>query len=204
MKADNSWEHLFPEFRSRLEKVLAEAKQVTGYSWVMTEGYRSQEMQTYLYSLGRTRAGKIVTWMQHPLNHGAGMAADCYPTKDDKTPWFEAPEKIYQQYREIYQKYGLGNGAWKKGDLGHVELINETFHNQALAWVAAGFPTEYTAVAPVEPAIWLGDQKLAVPVLIEDGAARSNVKALGEALGYKVDYQSDTKRIVLTKTSPNE
>jgi hypothetical protein len=145
---DNSWEHLYPAFREKLKQVLAEAKQVTGYDWVMQEGFRSQERQSWLYAQGRTRPGKIVTWMKHPTHHGAGLAADCYPTQDGKTPDFSISHPVYEKFRAIYQKHGLGNGAWAKGDYGHVELIDPAIQAKAEAWVKAGFPAMPEAPTP--------------------------------------------------------
>ena len=65
-QVDSSWEHLLPEFASKLRKVLDETKSATGFHWVMTEGYRSVARQEWLYQQGRSRPGQIVTWMRTP------------------------------------------------------------------------------------------------------------------------------------------
>jgi len=61
-----------------------------------TEGYRPQERQNYLHSLGRTIAGKVVTWTLNSL-HTKGLAVDIafhgdalYPnmnTEEGKAAW---------------------------------------------------------------------------------------------------------------------
>ena len=137
-KVDSSWEHLLPEFAVKLRKVLDETKSATGFHWVMQEGYRSVARQEWLYQQGRSRPGQIVTWMRTPKNHGAGIAADCYPTRNGKTPDFKIGLPAYEQFRTIYHRHGLSNPAWGKGDLGHVEL--PALRAEGLAWVKAGFP----------------------------------------------------------------
>ena len=46
-----------------------------GIEIFLTECYRSQERQDYLYEQGRRRPGKIVTWTRNS-NHKSGMAWD--------------------------------------------------------------------------------------------------------------------------------
>lgn len=190
---DNDWEHLYPTFREKLQKVLEETSAATGYKWVMTEGYRSNARQAYLYEQGRTRPGPIVTWMKTPKNHGSGCAADCYPTKNGKTPDFSIGVKAYETFRSIYQKHGLGNGAWGKGDLGHVELTDAAIQAKARKWIAAGFPDE-EAGKPVS--VYLNNRALSpLSIITRDGLnyiAVSELKSLGTV---KWDGETKTVRI---------
>lgn len=133
--ADRSLDHLFPSFRVRLEMALGEMARLTGEPWAMTEGYRSAERQTWLFAAGRTRPGKVVTWLRTPLLHGAGLAADCIP----KGKGYGAPKSWWETYRRVYQKHGLGNTAWGKGDMTHVEWNDPAIRARALVWVRAGF-----------------------------------------------------------------
>lgn len=135
---DNNLLHLWPPFREKLMRVLEETSEKTGQAWFMAEGYRSPERQLYLWAQGRTRPGPIITWMKTPKRHGAGIAADCYPRVKNLNA---APMSWFRTYREIYQRHGLANGAWGKGDLGHVELLDEAQRQKALVWVRAGFPS---------------------------------------------------------------
>ena len=62
---------LTDNFRTKVEGFIAEV-------WdeiFITESYRSQERQNYLYSLGRTVAGSKVTWTLNS-NHTKGLAID--------------------------------------------------------------------------------------------------------------------------------
>lgn len=133
---DASWDHLYPDFRAKLKKVLSEAP---GGPWKLVEGYRSQARQTWLYAQGRTRPGSIVTWMKTPRNHGAGLAADVIPAAG-----YNAPRATWEGLRAAYLRHGLENPAWKKGDLGHVQwpASDEQANEEARDWCEAGFPTQ--------------------------------------------------------------
>jgi hypothetical protein len=69
---DRSYDHLFPEFRRRLQKVTQAMRELTGCEWHMMEGYRSLERQRWLYAQGRMRPGPIVTWLAARLAMGEG------------------------------------------------------------------------------------------------------------------------------------
>lgn len=133
MQTDRDPEHLHPAFRAKLAKVLEEVAAKTGHPWVIVEGYRSQARQTWLYSQGRTRPGNIVTWVKSPRWHGTGLAADVAPTKNGQV-WYACPRSYWETLRTIYQSHGLGNPAWSKGDLGHVQSLNKGFRATAQAW----------------------------------------------------------------------
>ncbi len=205
---DRDWEHLYLEFRKRLRLVFAEAEIATGHPWVIGEGFRSQERQTMLYNQGRTTPGDIVTWMRHPTHHGAGLAADCYPAKaDGKTPDYDAPHSAFEKFRAIYQKHGLGNGAWEKGDLGHVELIDPAIQAKAEAWVKAGFPqmdshSASAENAPTAPLVTINgkpvDPDFCKRIPAPDGPLYIYVRALEEAGVGTVDYLPETGQTRIT------
>jgi hypothetical protein len=133
---DRDLNHLYPPFREKLLEVLDEASSATGEAWRMSEGYRSPERQTWLYAQGRTRPGKIVTWMKTPKWHGTGLAADVLPSKKG----YGAPMSYWNKLREVYHAHGLSNPAWGNGDLGHVQMTDNAMRQKALAWIRAGFP----------------------------------------------------------------
>ncbi len=149
-EVDNNPGHLYPEFRKKLEKVLSDAATITGHKWVISEGYRSQARQSWLYASGRTRPGPVVTWLKTPTHHGKGLAADCYPSTDGHNPNFSLPHSNYEALRKIYLSHGLENPAWKKGDYGHIQwpAKDAATHAKADAWCKAGFPGE-----PTQPAV---------------------------------------------------
>jgi peptidoglycan L-alanyl-D-glutamate endopeptidase CwlK len=118
--------------------VIEAVEKATKCSWVIVEGYRSQARQDWLYAQGRTRPGSIVTWIKSPRWHGVGLAADLAPTKEGQV-WYACPRSFWETLRGIYQAYNLGNPAWSKGDLGHVQSLDKGFQVQAKAWCAGGF-----------------------------------------------------------------
>lgn len=197
---DNSWEHLFPPFRSKLQNVLEEAERATGHKWLMTEGFRSQARQTYLYAQGRTRPGKVVTWIKIPKRHGNGLAADCYPSTNGRTPNFSLPHSNYIKFRQIYLAAGLVCPPWRKGDYGHVEWPEADTKTTlaAKAWVRAGFPpSPHITPTPAE-----------IPVYVEedlipdaDGFRRGDavwvaLRPVAEALDWQIKDATEPTAIL--------
>lgn len=187
-EVDDNWDHLYPSFRDKLRKVFDTMLAETGTHWVMTEGLRSRERQLWLYGQGRPdfqpygRPGSIVTWMKTPVNHGAGLAADCYPTKDGAVN-FNAPKNVFVRFRQVYLKEGLSNPAWVKGDFGHVQLEDAEMHDRAVYWVDHGFPVvePYTDVH-----VWVRNTVLAG---LQQGATTyAPIRAVCEALGASFEY----------------
>jgi peptidoglycan L-alanyl-D-glutamate endopeptidase CwlK len=136
---DRDYGHLFPEFRRRLQQVTLEMHERTGYEWHMVEGYRSAARQTYLYAQGRTRPGPVITWLKSPLWHGAGLAADMAPIRNGKV-WYAAPRKLWEQLLATGKQHGMSNPAFRRGDLGHLQLSDPHLRELALAWIKRGFP----------------------------------------------------------------
>ena len=63
--ASRAIDDLTPEAAEKCRQFLARADKelaAKGLRVILTCTYRSQQEQNYLYSLGRTRPGKIVTW----------------------------------------------------------------------------------------------------------------------------------------------
>lgn len=76
---------LQPEMRTRVDDFIKNVNS-RGISIVITETWRSQERQEYLYSLGRTRPGNIVTWTLQS-KHLLGEAIDIAFIKDGKVTY---------------------------------------------------------------------------------------------------------------------
>ena len=138
MNTDKNWNHLFPEFRERLEKLLPKLQSKTKLPWVLIEGFRSQARQDYLYAQGRTRPGKIVTWTRNPRWHGVGLAGDIAPYKDESV-WYGCPYSYWLMVRDFGKELGLENPVWEKGDFGHLQYGNEELRHKASDWVKRGF-----------------------------------------------------------------
>jgi peptidoglycan LD-endopeptidase CwlK len=138
-KVDRNRSHLFPDFRKRLEAVMTDVRRLTGREWMIVEGYRSQERQDWLYAQGRTRPGKVVTWIKSPRWHGKGLAADLAPLQSGKV-WYGAPREVWKLMQDCAREHGLIDPAWAKGDLGHVEMVADAVTiRAAAAFVKAGF-----------------------------------------------------------------
>jgi peptidoglycan L-alanyl-D-glutamate endopeptidase CwlK len=136
---DREFDHLFPDFRRRLQAVTQAMFAATGLEWHMVEGYRSVERQRWLYAQGRTRPGPAITWMKSPLWHGSGLAADMAPVKGGSI-WYGAPLSMWQQLLATGKKHGLSNPAFRRGDHGHLQLADPHLRELALAWIRHGFP----------------------------------------------------------------
>lgn len=180
---DKSLAHLYPPFREKLERVLKETSlnlALGAAGWIVTEGYRSQERQTHLYSLGRTAPGPIVTWKRSPTWHGTGLAADCMPKKLG----YDAPRDWWGEFRRVYRKHGLDNPAWENSDLGHCQLTDEKIRAKALVWVRSGFKEPPVVPPPADGISVLVDGH-PVPdadAYLEDGRAWVMLRPVADGL----------------------
>lgn len=83
-----------------------------GLTILVTNTLRDAEYQAYLYSLGRTREGNIVTNMQLLGPHGFGLAYDIVPVVNGKAVWNN--NTLWQIASEEGKKLGLvWGGDWK-------------------------------------------------------------------------------------------
>lgn len=96
---------------------LAECKK-QGVNIFITETYRSQARQNYLYEQGRTRSGQIVTWTKNS-NHTGRMAWDIAVSP---------PKNLYDvatlnKAGVIAKQLGITwGGVWKTPDRPHFEI----------------------------------------------------------------------------------
>jgi peptidoglycan L-alanyl-D-glutamate endopeptidase CwlK len=104
-------EDLHPVVQELCNKHIAACK-AKGVIMQVTNTLRDAEYQAYLYSLGRTKAGSIVTNMQLIGPHGFGLAYDVVPVVDGKTVWNN--DKLWNIIGEEGKKLGLTwGGDWK-------------------------------------------------------------------------------------------
>lgn len=88
-----------------------------GLDIFITETYRSQARQDYLYSQGRSRPGKIVTWTLKS-NHKSRLAWDIACNKP-----FLYDEATLKKAGLIAMNLGIGwGGVWKNPDMPHFEV----------------------------------------------------------------------------------
>ena len=130
--------HLWPRMRLSLQAAF-DACAGRGLHMQLFEGYRSKERQAWLYAQGRTRPGEIVTYLKTPLRHGAGIAADCYPTKRGEIVFAFTPAEL-NLWRGAMKAHSL-EPTRMKGDFGHAQLVVGAAEMKAAKkWCDAGFP----------------------------------------------------------------
>ena len=130
-KQNRDIESLSEPFKSKVKLFLEECKS-NGLDVFITEALRSKERQEYLYSLGRTVPGRVVTWTlksKHLVGHAIDIAfrgQELYPS--DERIWnkvFDIGEK--HGIVSLYRKYGVEKAHLEWGGtipVKEVELIN--------------------------------------------------------------------------------
>ncbi len=106
-------------------KALAIVRDLEGHGLkpVITEGKRTRLRQAWLYSQGRTRPGKVVTWTMQS-RHIDGAAADFAFVVNGLITW-SVPEHWWTLLGRSARSHGLiwgGDWSGKKRDRPHVEL----------------------------------------------------------------------------------
>ena len=121
MKVIRDVAELTDNAKAACELFLEECKR-QGLNVLITETYRSQERQDYLYAQGRTRAGKKVTWTKNS-RHTSRRAWDiCKNVKGEEysdTAFFKACGKIAKSLGITW------GGEWKTPDLPHFEVSED-------------------------------------------------------------------------------
>lgn len=104
---------LHPELRVRVERVVERMRREHGHEVRVTETFREQSRQDFLYAQGRTRPGPVVTWTR-ASNHTAGRAVDVVVDGSYDTPLG------YARLARIAREEGLHTLGAR--DPGHLEL----------------------------------------------------------------------------------
>lgn len=91
----------------------------SGLNVLVTETYRSQERQNYLYEQGRSRSGKIVTWTKNS-RHTSRRAWDiCQNVKGKEY----SDSGFFKACGDIAKSLGITwGGTWKQADTPHFEI----------------------------------------------------------------------------------
>lgn len=153
---------LTPQAQVACGLFLSECKK-QGLNVLITETYRPQERQDYLYQQGRTRSGKVVTWT-HNSRHTSRRAWDiCKNVKGQEY----SDSTFFKKCGEIAAELGITwGGIWKSSpDTPHFEISTD--------WKA---PTCFKQVSKTQPqnVIEVNDNYLkAVDVLIKKGIISS-------------------------------
>ncbi len=92
---------------------------LAGLNVLITETYRSQERQNYLYEQGRTRAGSKVTWTlnsRHTSRRAWDICKNVGGSEYSDKAFFKACGKIAKDLGIIW------GGDWKTPDMPHFEI----------------------------------------------------------------------------------
>lgn len=147
------------------KKFLDECKK-HGLNVLITETYRSQERQNYLYEQGRTRPGQVVTWTRNS-NHTGRRAFDI--CKNVKGHEYD-DDNFFKQCANIAKQVGLDAGYYWKNpqDKPHIELPKGV-------------------IAPKKQKIRIDGKMYETETKIIDGTTYIKLRDFEKA-GYKVDY----------------
>lgn len=113
---------LHPDVQAIIPNFLAECKK-QGLIVKITDTVRNKKEQDDLYAKGRTKPGKIVTWVKYPYsNHNWGMAFDIC-RNDGKDAYFDG-DNWFKKVGKVGKEFGLAwGGDWKDSpDKPHFEL----------------------------------------------------------------------------------
>lgn len=109
---------LSPEAQKACNLFMAECKK-RGLKVLITETYRSQERQNYLYEQGRTRPGKVVTWTKKS-RHTSRRAWDICKNKKGEE---YSDESFFKACGDVAAELGITwGGTWKTPDTPHFEV----------------------------------------------------------------------------------
>lgn len=130
MQPDRNLDHLFPDFRLKVQAIVSELNRFCslhkpGFNAVLIEGFRTTARQQELYAQGRTTSGPKVTEKNgttNPSNHQSCLAADIAPVDvHGNADWEDG--KFFGYLAHLAHAYGLVSGAdWVSfKDLDHCE-----------------------------------------------------------------------------------
>lgn len=95
--------------------------QENGLDFIVTETYRSQERQNYLYEQGRTRPGKVVTWTKNS-RHTSRRAWDIVKRLPNGNVDY-SDKTFYQKCGNVAKELNITwGGTWKQADTPHFEI----------------------------------------------------------------------------------
>lgn len=142
-----------------------------GLPVLITETYRSQARQNYLYAQGRTRAGNVVTWTKSS-RHTGRMAWDiCKNVKGQEY----SDAKFFEQCGAIAKRLGITwGGTWNTPDKPHFEITSK--------WT---YKEEAYKVEQIEIKVDGKKQKVNRVLVNQNNFVK--IRDIAPLLGYKVD-----------------
>ncbi|WP_250277718.1 M15 family metallopeptidase [[Clostridium] colinum] len=166
----------------------------------ITDTLRTKQEQNNLYAQGRTKPGKIITWVKYPYsNHNWGMAFDIC-RNDGKGAYNDSGDWFFK-VGEIGKKFGLSwGGDWQPQDKPHFELRKygttnylvqtyNTFKNFQETW----YNNEEVKYMLVDRKYKYKNKTKTYKVINTDGENYIKVRDFCELLDKGVTYDSKTK-----------
>ena len=152
-----------------------------GLPVLITETYRSQERQDYLYAQGRTRAGKVVTWTRNS-RHTGRMAWDiCKNVKGQEY----ADAAFFVKCGAIAKRLGITwGGIWDTPDQPHFEVTKDWKGREDEEMVE-------------KCKIIINGKEHIVDRILKDGINYIKIRDVADAIGYEVTSKGSVA--VLTK-----
>lgn len=172
-------DELHPVAQKACRLFLQECKK-EGLPVLITETYRSQARQNYLYEQGRTRAGNVVTWTRNS-RHTGRMAWDiCKNVRGHEY----SDQMFFKKCGEIAKQLGITwGGIWKTPDKPHFEVTKDWKHEEE---------------EMVEnKKIYVEGMAINMSCILKDDVNFVKLREIVEALGYDVTVKNGN--IYLTK-----
>lgn len=168
-KACRDIQELSPLAQIACNLFLEECKKV-GLNVCITETYRPQARQNWLYEQGRTRAGNVVTWTKNS-RHTGRMAWDiCQNVRGREY----SDNTFFSKCGEVAKRLGITwGGSWSTPDKPHFE-INKSWKS----------PKENEMVE--QGTIIVDGKECKVDMIRKDGVTYIKTRDIAEVLGLKV------------------
>ena len=190
---------LHPEVQAIIPNFLAECKK-QGLIVKITDTVRTEKEQNDLYAKGRTKAGKIVTWVKYPYsNHNWGMAFDVC-RNDGKNDAYYDGDNWFKKVGEIGKQFGLAwGGDWKgkQKDKPHFELTKygSTTTLSRKYGTPANFKKTWKEVKYmfIERDYMYNGKLKSFKVINEKGENFIRVRDFAELLGKNITYNNNSK-----------
>ena len=162
-------DELLPVAQKACRLFLAECKK-EGLNVCITETYRSQDRQNYLYEQGRSRAGNVVTWTKNS-RHTGRMAWDiCKNVKGQEY----SDAAFFKKCGAVAKRLGITwGGEWKTPDMPHFEVDKN--------WKYEGDEVEIA-----KDTIIVGNKEYTVDMIRQDGLTFIKARDIANACGFDV------------------
>lgn len=133
----NKLDSLEPDFKPKVEALIAKANEETGRTWAASDGRRTMTQQRDIFAQGRTKPGKVVSNAKPGQSaHNFGLAVDLWPLDGNGDFDWGANDKLFKVLADIAVDMGLTAGYYFHSihDAPHVE--DPLWKHQQALWQA--------------------------------------------------------------------